>query len=235
MVVRGERVDHRHRRRARPAPTTARADAGADHDRVDVAGEDPGRVGDRLAARRAAARRRAGPAASPPSSATPTSNETRVRVEGCSKTSATLRAGERTRPAPPLARPPSARAARSSSALELGARQLLAGEEVRLGSGRPFKPRPPILWSRWRSRALTWNLFHGRDYPPDRALDTWRSRLLRRDRARTHPRPGQPRPARRVRRRARRGAVGRRPAPGVPAALGEPAGAAPAAPSRTAR
>ena len=28
-------------------------------------------------------------------------------------------------------------------------------------------------------RALTWNLFHGRDYPPDRSLFTWRSRLLR--------------------------------------------------------
>jgi endonuclease/exonuclease/phosphatase family metal-dependent hydrolase len=28
-------------------------------------------------------------------------------------------------------------------------------------------------------RALTWNLFHGRDHPPDRALDSWRSRLLR--------------------------------------------------------
>jgi endonuclease/exonuclease/phosphatase family metal-dependent hydrolase len=28
--------------------------------------------------------------------------------------------------------------------------------------------------------ALTWNLFHGRDYPPDPALFTWRSRLLRR-------------------------------------------------------
>jgi endonuclease/exonuclease/phosphatase family metal-dependent hydrolase len=28
-------------------------------------------------------------------------------------------------------------------------------------------------------RALTWNLFHGRDRPPNRALDTWRSRLLR--------------------------------------------------------
>lgn len=29
-------------------------------------------------------------------------------------------------------------------------------------------------------RALTWNLFHGRDFPPDPALFTWRSRLLRR-------------------------------------------------------
>jgi endonuclease/exonuclease/phosphatase family metal-dependent hydrolase len=27
--------------------------------------------------------------------------------------------------------------------------------------------------------ALTWNLFHGRDFPPDRRLLTWRSRLLR--------------------------------------------------------
>ena len=28
-------------------------------------------------------------------------------------------------------------------------------------------------------RVLTWNLFHGRDFPPDPALHTWRSRLLR--------------------------------------------------------
>jgi endonuclease/exonuclease/phosphatase family metal-dependent hydrolase len=28
-------------------------------------------------------------------------------------------------------------------------------------------------------RAITWNLFHGRDAPPDRALYTWRSRLLK--------------------------------------------------------
>jgi len=27
--------------------------------------------------------------------------------------------------------------------------------------------------------ALSWNLFHGRDFPPDRSLFTWRSRLLR--------------------------------------------------------
>src|SRR5688572_5840356 len=27
--------------------------------------------------------------------------------------------------------------------------------------------------------ALSWNLFHGRDHPPDSALFTWRSRLLR--------------------------------------------------------
>jgi endonuclease/exonuclease/phosphatase family metal-dependent hydrolase len=28
-------------------------------------------------------------------------------------------------------------------------------------------------------RAITWNVFHGRDAPPDRGLVTWRSRLLR--------------------------------------------------------
>lgn len=28
-------------------------------------------------------------------------------------------------------------------------------------------------------RALSWNLFHGRDFPPDRELHTWRSRLGR--------------------------------------------------------
>ena len=28
---------------------------------------------------------------------------------------------------------------------------------------------------------LAWNLFHGRDFPPDPALRTWRSRLLRLD------------------------------------------------------
>jgi len=38
-----------------------------------------------------------------------------------------------------------------------------------------------------RLTALTWNLFHGRDFPPDPALRTWRSRLLRRsERNATH-------------------------------------------------
>jgi hypothetical protein len=36
-------------------------------------------------------------------------------------------------------------------------------------------------------RVLSWNLFHGRDHPPDPALLTWRSRLLRRtERGATH-------------------------------------------------
>jgi endonuclease/exonuclease/phosphatase family metal-dependent hydrolase len=36
-------------------------------------------------------------------------------------------------------------------------------------------------------RLLTWNLLHGRDHPPNRALETWRSRLTRRpERDATH-------------------------------------------------
>jgi endonuclease/exonuclease/phosphatase family metal-dependent hydrolase len=49
---------------------------------------------------------------------------------------------------------------------QLAGRKLLAGEEV--------TRHPGIV-----VRALSWNLFHGRDHPPDPALLTWRSRLLR--------------------------------------------------------
>jgi endonuclease/exonuclease/phosphatase family metal-dependent hydrolase len=42
-------------------------------------------------------------------------------------------------------------------------------------------------------RVLTWNLFHGRDAPPDRALFTWRSKLLRRtERNATHVQVNRP-------------------------------------------
>jgi len=38
-----------------------------------------------------------------------------------------------------------------------------------------------------RFTAISWNLFHGRDFPPDPALFTWRSRLLRiEERGATH-------------------------------------------------
>lgn len=44
-----------------------------------------------------------------------------------------------------------------------------------------------LILGRVQFRALTWNLFHGRDAPPDRALFTWRSRLLRKtERNTTH-------------------------------------------------
>ena len=40
---------------------------------------------------------------------------------------------------------------------------------------------------------LTWNLFHGRDHPPDSALFTWRSRLLRvTERNQTHAQVNRP-------------------------------------------
>jgi endonuclease/exonuclease/phosphatase family metal-dependent hydrolase len=42
-------------------------------------------------------------------------------------------------------------------------------------------------------RALTWNLFHGRDFPPDPSLRTWRSRLLRTtERSATHAQVNRP-------------------------------------------
>jgi endonuclease/exonuclease/phosphatase family metal-dependent hydrolase len=42
-------------------------------------------------------------------------------------------------------------------------------------------------------RVVTWNLFHGRDHPPDPALRTWRSRLLRiTERYATHAQVNRP-------------------------------------------
>ncbi len=44
-----------------------------------------------------------------------------------------------------------------------------------------------------RIRAITWNLFHGRDAPPDPSLATWRSRLLRvTERGATHVQVNRP-------------------------------------------
>src|SRR5256885_14056433 len=37
-------------------------------------------------------------------------------------------------------------------------------------------PKEPLVAD---VRALTWNIFHGRDHPPGRELYTWRSRLLK--------------------------------------------------------
>lgn len=38
---------------------------------------------------------------------------------------------------------------------------------------------PPTIASTTEVRVLSWNLFHGRDFPPEPELLTWRSRLLR--------------------------------------------------------
>ncbi len=134
-----------------------------------------------------------------PSSATPTSNETRVRVEGRSKTRATLRPGQRPLAVAVAARPAFSSAARSSSC---DSSKAPSSSPVR--KSRFVKRR---ILRRVRFTALAWNLFHGRDFPPDPALFTCRSRLLRVERAQRDPRPAQPRPAVRV----RRAAVGGRP------------------------
>ena len=61
---------------------------------------------------------------------------------------------------------------------QLLGRKLVAGEEV--------KRHPRIV-------VLTWNLFHGRDDPPNPALHTWRSRLLRvTERDATHAQVNRP-------------------------------------------
>ena len=85
-----------------------------------------------------------------------------MRVEGRSNTSATLLPTSALRAEPvglQLERP-------VEHGEQLVARKLLAGEEMPESSGQCM------------CDVLSWNLFHGRDFPPDRALLTWRSRLL---------------------------------------------------------
>ena len=106
-----------------------------------------------------------------PSSATPTSKEIRVRVEGRWKIRAMLRPASESAPSR-SPRPAFSAAARSSSLFS---------------SKAPNSS--PVRKSRFKQRilravdftALAWNLFHGRDFPPDPKLRTWRSRLLRFD------------------------------------------------------
>ena len=86
----------------------------------------------------------------PPSSTIPASNDVRVRVEGCSKISATVRPGERARRG--RRRLEGERAVQDR--VEIAGRQLGAGEQVARQAGQ----------SRG-IRVLTWNLFHGRAVP----------------------------------------------------------------------
>ena len=97
----------------------------------------------------------------PPSSATPTSKEIRVRVEGFSKTSATERPARAPAPSPGLA------LLELGGALEqrrqrLWAIELLAGEKVRAHEAADT--------TRVQLKAMTWNVFHGRDWPPEPEL-----------------------------------------------------------------
>ena len=106
-----------------------------------------------------------------PSSATPTSKEIRVRVEGRTKTRPMLRAGEVLGADAARRGRLSARRARSSSSPSSNAPSSSPVRKSR------FKAE--ILSGCPRLTAIAWNLFHGRDFPPDRDLFTWRSRLLR--------------------------------------------------------
>ena len=164
----------------------------------------------------------------PPSSATPTWNETRVRVDGRSKNSAT--AAPASAPAPsPRSRRPSARR-RARAAPRARRRELFAGEEVLTTA--PFKRG--ILCADAAPAPSPGTSFTAATARPTRRCSRWRSRLLRiSERNATHLQ---------VNRDLRRefadliaaARLGRRPAAGMPAALVRRAGAARAAPSRTA-
>ena len=127
VVKRGQRVDHRHL-----GPGGQLGDvlvgAGADHDRVEVAREDAAvsPIDSPRESCSSSPRRTIGVA---PSSATPTSKEIRVRVEGFSKTSATLRPASASAPAP---LPPAGfqLERRVEQLAELERAQLFACEEV---------------------------------------------------------------------------------------------------------
>ena len=107
----------------------------------------------------------------PPSSATPTSKEIRVRVEGFWKIRATLRPASESAPSR-SPRPAFSSAARSSS--------LPSSKAPNSSPVRKSRFKREILRS-VEFTAISWNLFHGRDFPPDPELRSWRSRLLRID------------------------------------------------------
>ena len=179
----------------------------------------------------------------------PTWNETRVRVEGFSNSSATLRSASGRGPA-------GAGALQLHGALdersELRTRKLGAGDEVariahggilggqsggagpasRARRGRTSLRRLRSLVPDRREpvrapgalRVLSWNLFHGRDFPPDPALRTAAlacccARTTHND---THVQVNRSLYEEFAGVLARR-RLGRLPAPGVPAPVGRPA------------
>src|SRR5262249_148966 len=143
--------------------------AGADHDGVEVAGEDAAGVADRLAARElhfVAAQDDRGAAQLGDADLEGDPGPGR----GADEDEADAAAGER-RPAAAGAAAGFHRGRLVEQLAELERAQLFACEEIALQGGNT--KRVPEL------TAITWNLFHGRDFPPDPELFTWRSRLLR--------------------------------------------------------
>ena len=153
----------------------------------------------------------------PPSSATPTSNETRVRVEGLSNSSATLLPASRSAPSP-LDRPAFNSSARSSRALRssevssspvkksraMGSRAWYAADRTYLGRGDRRHHVEPVPRPRLSARPGALHVA----LAPEAG-----------DRAKRHPRPGQPGAVSGVRRSPLRRALGRSPATGMPATL----------------
>ena len=96
----------------------------------------------------------------------------------------------------------------------------------RAGSARRLVSSSPVRKWRVNRESLSWNLYHGRDFPPDPALLTWRSRLLRlTERDATHAQVNRPLLPEFARLLDRCG-LGRGAAPGGAAALVRGAGAA---------
>src|SRR3954469_22523662 len=87
----------------------------------------------------------------PPRSKTPASNDTRVRVDGCSNSSATVRPSSARDPAGASLRA----SARSSSDVSWPAESSVPSRKCRRRSVRSAAVR-----------VLTWNLFHGHSVPP---------------------------------------------------------------------
>jgi len=167
MVERRQRVDDRHLGSAGELGDRL-VGARADHDRVDITGEDACRIADRLATRELQL-------------VSPQDDRSRAQLgnadlkgdprprRGLLEDESDAAAGEgiRAQAIPPtgfqLGRP-------VEQLAQLESAQLFACQEIALQAadttGVEFT-------------AVSWNLFHGRDFPPDPALFTWRSRLLR--------------------------------------------------------
>ena len=157
VVLRGEHVDHRHRGvLGQLLEQLVRAGA---HRRS--------RARSARARARCRAPTRRARAAALPRAAPPGGRPARTRRPRTTRACASTAARTRAPRSCPRARASRSRSAFSSSArstqgAQLVARKLLAGQKV------------PVS----HMRVLSWNLYHGRDFPPDPALLTLRSRLL---------------------------------------------------------
>ena len=181
VVQGGQGVDHGDRRLARQLLDLL-VGPGADHDRVQIAGQHPGGVGDRLATGElqfvpSQDQRRRAQLGHADLEGDPRPRRGLLEDEGDAATGQLAGAG---------AVPPAGfqLGGAVEQLAELECAQLFACQEVLLqvadtkcpaSTGSP--PRGETC--RVQFKALSWNLFHGRDFPPDPALLTWRSRLLR--------------------------------------------------------